>query len=308
MSVVIVSDYGGRSAEDWRYLRDTLDALGRQRFGGRVELILVDSTPDGETMPPELVDLVASLRVLRGPKSAACRLLNEAARSAAADLIALLDGDCAPAPDWLEAAVAAMRTRPEAAVVSGVTRYPDAGFTHRVLSLLSRSFLDPGRAGATRFVSSNNAIFRRDALLAHPLGHPPRALASRLQTEAIRLGGGALYFEPRMRVTHRFEGWPMERRIRRNVGYRAVRIRQLDPRIPHAWMIRLGPAAIPLLLAGRLVESWWNCLRAGRRYGVRWYELPAALATAVGVHLMEIGGMRAAFNEGRTGPARNGPS
>ena len=29
VSVVVVSDYGGRTAEDWNYLRDTLGALGR---------------------------------------------------------------------------------------------------------------------------------------------------------------------------------------------------------------------------------------------------------------------------------------
>jgi len=121
----------------------------------------------------------------------------------------------------------------------------------------------------------------------------------RLQAEAITLAGGVLYFEPRMHVTHRFDGWPMERRIRRHVGYRAVRVRQLDPRVGHSWMVRLGVWSTPLILAARTLDSWRDCLRAGRYYGVRWFELPAALATAVAVHLLEIGGMRAAFAEAR---------
>lgn len=296
VTVVIVSDYGGRNAEDWGYLRATLVALAGQTLAEPFETILVDSTPS-EEMPADLLDLVPGIRRLRGGDVTA--LLNEAVRLASAEWIALLDGDCAPVPGWLEAGLAAARSMPEAVAVSGRTTYEDRGFTNRALATLSRSFLDPGRAGPTRFVSSNNALVRRAALLAHPLGPPPRAMAARLQTEAIRRGGGALRFEPAMRVTHRFDGWPMERRIRRHVGYRAIRVRQLDPRVPHAWLVRAGPVTIPLVLALRVLESVANCVRAGRHYGLRRHEIPAACALALAVHALEVGGMLSAFAEAR---------
>jgi hypothetical protein len=299
VSVIVVSDYGGRSADDWYYLRDTLGALGRQAFDGDVEVLLVDSIPAGQQMPPDIVGLVPSLRVISGPESTR-ELMNRAARAATGEWIALLDGDCAPTPSWLAAAVDAMRAHPEAAAVSGRTVYPNERLSYRVLAALSRSFLDPGREGPTRFISNNNAILRRDVLLRHPLPEFPRAMAVRLQAEAIAQEGAALYFEPRMHVTHRFEGWPMERRIRRHIGYRAIRVRQLDPRVRHAWMLRLGVFSIPLVLGARTLESCWNCVRAGRYYGLRWFELPAAFATAVYVHLLEIGGMAAAFAEARS--------
>jgi glycosyltransferase involved in cell wall biosynthesis len=301
VSVIVVADYGGRNSDDWDYLRDTLQALARQAFDERVEVILVDSTPAGERMPPDLARIVPALRVITGSTQTTCELLNTATRTASADLVVLLDGDCAPAPGWLRAAVDAMRAHPDAAAVSGLTAYPDKGLTYRVLATLSRSFLDPGRPGRTRFISNDNAIFRRDVLVSHPLSQFTRAMAARLRTEAIRLAGGALYFEPRMRVTHRFDGWAMERRIRRHVGYRAIRVRQIDPRVPHAWMLRLGFLSIPLVLAARTLDSCWDCVRAGRHYGLRWFELPAAFATAVAVHLLEIGGMIAAFAEARRG-------
>lgn len=296
-TVIVVSDYGGRTAEDWNYLRQTLRGLARQDFDRPVEVILLDSTPAGEVMPADVAAILPTMRVIKGTKQAASELLNQAVRAASADLVALLDGDCAPVAGWLRAAVDALHTQRDCAAVSGRTIYSNDSFRNRVLAVLSRSFLDPGGAGRTHFISSNNAILRRESLLAHPLAAYPRALAARLQCEAIRLSGGALYFEPRMQVTHRFEGWPMERRIRRHVGYRAVRIRQLDPRVPHAWLLRFGRLSIPLFLAARTLESWGNCLRAGRFYGLRWFELPAALVTAVGVHLLEIGGMMAAFSE-----------
>jgi len=245
--------------------------------------------------------VLASLRVIGpSPSLTGTELLNEAVRAASADLVALLDGDCRPDPGWLRAALAAMRAHPEAAVVSGRTLYPQDRLSYRVLGVLSRSFVDPGRAGPTRFITNYNAIFRREVLLAHPLPAFQRAMAARLQSESIRLAGAALYFEPEMRVTHRFDGWPMERNIRRKVGYRAIRVRQMEPRLPHAWMVRLGPASIPLVVAARTLDSWWDCLRVGRYHGVRWYELPAAMATAVAVHLMEIDGMRSAFAEARS--------
>jgi hypothetical protein len=62
-------------------------------------------------------------------------------------------------------------------------------------------------------------------------------------------------------------------------------------------MLRLGIFSIPVIVASRTVDSWWNCIRAGQFYGVRWFELPAAFAIAVVVHLLEIGGMLAAFAE-----------
>jgi len=214
----VVSDYGGGAAEEWDYLRDTLRALERESSGEHVEVILVDATPPGQRMPADVLTILPSLRVVHGAESTR-ELLNEAVDAASASLVVLLDGDCTIAPGWLRASLEAMRRHPDAAAVSGRTTYPGSSFRDRVLATLSRSFLDPGASGPTRFSSSNNVIFRRDALLAHPLQAFPRTLAARLQSEAIRLDGSAFYFEPRMLVTHRFEGWPMERRLRHHVGY-----------------------------------------------------------------------------------------
>lgn len=302
VSVLVVSDYGGGSADEWDYLRDTLGALKRQTFDESVEMFLVDATPAGQQLPPDVLDIVPSIRVIGGAGTTR-ELLNAAVNAASADLVAVLDGDCTTSPSWLGAAVEAMRMHPEVTAASGRTTYPDKGLTYRLLATLSRSFLDGGAPGPTRFISSNNAVFRRDVLLAHPLPEFPRTLASRLQNEAIRLAGGSFWFEPRMLVTHRFEGWPSERRLRHRVGYRTIKIRQLNPRVKHAWMLRLGMISIPLITAFRIVDSWWDCLRAGRYYGLRWFELPAAFVVAVVVHLLEIGGMLAALAEDRQGEA-----
>jgi Glycosyl transferase family 2 len=300
VSVLVVSDYGGGPRGDWDYLRATLGGVASQAFDEDIEVVLVDATPPEEEMPADLSSILPSMRVIRDRSQRGSDLVNLAALGCSADLVALLDADCVPSPGWLTAAVEAMRAQPDAAVVSGLSVYADKGFTYRVLGALLRSFVDPGRAGSTRFITSNNAMFRRDVLLAHPVPPvDPRHLALRLQTEAIRAAGGGLCFQPGMRVTHRFDGWSTERRVRRRVGYRAIRLRQLDRRAPYAWLVRCGVLSIPLIIAGRTLDSWRDCVRAGRHFGLRWFELPAAFGISIAVHLLEVGGMMAAFAEAR---------
>ncbi len=65
-------------------------------------------------------------------------------------------------------AMNAMNANPEASVISGKTVYARRGLGERMLSLLSRSYVDAGQAGVTRFISNNNAAWRREVFLAHP--------------------------------------------------------------------------------------------------------------------------------------------
>ena len=104
-----------------------------------------------------------------------------------------------------------------------------------------------------------------------------------------------MLFEPRMRAVHDFAGWAMEGDIRRNAGYGTIITRLRDHSLPYAWLARLGYASIPLFVAGKMLNSWSDCIRCCRHYGVRWYELPVAFCLAVVVHLMEIPGMVSAF-------------
>jgi hypothetical protein len=98
-----------------------------------------------------------------------------------------------------------------------------------------------------------------------------------------------------MRVVHEFEGWPMEADIRKHIGYGTVATRLAEPWMPYASLVRLGTPATPIIAMGKLLNTWRDCVRCRRAYGVRWFEMPFALATAVAVHAMEIPGMLAAY-------------
>jgi hypothetical protein len=94
---------------------------------------------------------------------------------------------------------------------------------------------------------------------------------------------------------HDHEGWSMERDIRRNTGHCTVLVRQRDPSLPYAWLVRWGPSAIPAIVAGKIWLNLGDCLRCAPYYGVSWLQLPLALAVSVWVHLLEIEGMWKAF-------------
>lgn len=298
VSVVTVVDYAYPGDGTASILKAMMTALAAQDFAGPVEFLLVESSDRVAQVPPELARILPSLKIVSAPFSMSYELMNAGVRAATADIVAFVDGDCVPAPDWIRRLVDAFRADPEAVGVSGLTLYEGDSFQARVMGLLSRSYLDPGRPGPTRFFCNNNGGMRRDVWLRHPLPAAVGPFASRVQTEAIWRAGGRFEFEPRMRLVHDYEGWGQERDIRRHHGFSSVIIRRMDGAIPYAWMVRLGYAGIPIMVAAKTLDNWADCLRCAHHYGVRWYELPVAMALSVVLHLMEIPGMIRAFRGG----------
>jgi len=231
------------------------------------------------------------------PDTESYALMNAGARAAAADIVAFVDGDGTPEPDWLRHLVDTLRAHPEISGVTGLTTYATTSFRDRIMALLSRSYVHPGREGRTRYFSNNNGGMRREVWLHHPLPTNAGPYASRLQTEAIQRAGGRFFFQPRMRLVHDYEGWAMERDLRVHHGFSTLMTRRIDPAMPHAWLVRPGIAAIPILVAAKTLSSWADCLRCARAYGVRWSEIPVAMVLSVVLHLVEIRGMVQAFRD-----------
>ena len=298
ITIIVVSDYNSAAERTWNDERACLEAVAAQNLEEPFEVVIAEDEKYRATFPEELLSIVPGTRVIFSTNSSSYGLKNAGARVAAAHIVALLDADCKPDPDWLSIIVETLHAHPEVAAVSGRTFYEGRGLDTRVLALLSRSYLDPGIRGETSFVANNAGAFRRDVFLAHLLPEELGAFSSRIQSEAMRRDGCILWFEPGMRVVHEFEGWSMEADIRRNIGYGTIATRLAEPKMPHASLIRMGMLATPVVAAGKLLNSWSDCIRCGSAYGVRWFELPVAMGAAVIVNLMEIPGMLAAYRRG----------
>jgi glycosyltransferase involved in cell wall biosynthesis len=98
----------------------TLEGLATQTFDGAFEVLVVDDGSSDKTLriaQGAPVDLRVIPLQGRGPSAAR----NAGASAAVADILAFIDADCRPGPEWLRAGVQALR---DADLVQGMTR-PD---------------------------------------------------------------------------------------------------------------------------------------------------------------------------------------
>lgn len=295
LSVIVVSDYAAGGEKSWVDLRRALRAWVHQEGVPAEEFMLVESSRFKGQIPSDVLAMVPNMTILYIDAESSYELKNRAVEAATGDWLAIVDADCIPQRSWLRVLRAAIAEHPDLAAVSAKTMYPGRSRMERVLGLLSRSYLDPGRRGPTRFISGNAACFRREVYRRHPLPVGFGAFSSRIQSEAFLRDHATLLFDPDLVVVHDFEGWPMECDIRRNHGYSTVITRLSDDRLPYAGLVRAGVIAIPLIVAGKILDSVRDCLRCFRHYNVKWYELPLASALTVVTHLLEIPGMLAAY-------------
>jgi hypothetical protein len=295
ISVVVVSDYAEGtpgSVDDYRHC---LRALAAQDFDEPVEFILSESDRFRDRIPPDLAEILPSLRFVFSAERSAFGLKNAAAAQARAPLIAILDADCDPSPGWLRSAVETLRAHPEIAAVSGRNLSPAGTRWARIVSLAGRAVGDEGVAGPTTHVSLNNIAYRRNVLLEHPMSSAAGSCGFALHSQALLRAGRRLFFDPGMVVVHDDMDFAATRDVRRQIGLSIVRARMVDPQHPHAWLIRLGYASIPLFVAAKTVLSARRVLVRRAAQGVRWYEVPAAMAAGFVHHLLEVPGMILAF-------------
>jgi hypothetical protein len=160
------------------------------------------------------------------------------------------------------------------------------------MSLIGRGYMYQHGSQHSLFVADNNAAFRRSVLLEHLLSMKECAYGGNTLLAAALLGHSYRpHFEPAMRVEHSYDGWSMEKDIRRNAGYSVIATRRTDHRVPFAGLLRLGYLSIPIIYLGRVGYVAWACLKHFRRYGIAWYELPTVLAMILPVYALEIPGM-----------------
>jgi glycosyltransferase involved in cell wall biosynthesis len=89
-----------------RYIADTLRALARVAAPAPAEIIVVDN---GSTDDTVALAGQAGARVLVRPGVSVAALRNAGRAEASGDVLAFLDADCIPSPDWLHWAIASMQ-------------------------------------------------------------------------------------------------------------------------------------------------------------------------------------------------------
>lgn len=142
-------------------IRRMLDGLSRNAHLDAIELILVD---DGSTTPLTLDESqrVCATRILRNAEGLGPTFSrNHAVTQAAGEIVAFLDDDAVPVPDWIDVMLNAFEHGADA-VTGPVLRF-DAGLLSRARQARYDKRYAPLRTGtAVRFFTGGNSAVRRE--------------------------------------------------------------------------------------------------------------------------------------------------
>jgi glycosyltransferase involved in cell wall biosynthesis len=147
-----------------------LESLSRQSLApNRFEVIVVD---DGSTrpigVPPALSPGSIPVRLVRQANTGPAGARNTGLAEAAGDFVAFIDDDCEADPRWLEILATTLDANPGAAVggtvVNALDRNPFAEASQLLVSAVCEYYNRESQP--TRFFTTNNLAFPREALLA----------------------------------------------------------------------------------------------------------------------------------------------
>jgi glycosyltransferase involved in cell wall biosynthesis len=290
----------GSLADD---LGATLDALDRQTYPHElIERIVVLDDEVAAADARELGRRYPSVKFVTSPASNYFAAKNAGASVAAGDIIALLDGDCEPAPNWLEALLA--RFEHGVAAVSGCTRYIGSSWAAWTFSIPDFAHVLAEEEDVASGFNINNVAFRREVLLAHPFDTRIRRNGGcYFLFHQLRADRARVLYEPRAVVAHGLDirGLSFVRK-HFDRGYDGVTVYSLDDRCVlrgTRLFRRLGAVALVAIAGRRIVVDWLRLLRHHHQMGIPAVALPYFWAVAVGMRLIELtGGLTAMVPRG----------
>lgn len=279
LSYVVVTD-------TFETIRRVTRALAAQSVCDRVELLIAcPSERELRLDAAEAVGLgavriieVDSVIPLSPPRAAAVR-------AASCPLVFIGETHSFPAPDCLEALLAAHRSGDYAAVMPVVENAnPKTALSWACLMLTYRHWIEPATRGEIGELSTYNACYRRDLLLAFGDRLAPMLdYGSGLDTD-LRAGGEHFLIDPAARLTHlnvaSLSGFLPERFLSGRF-WGAARARRWPP--ARRLLYILAAPLIPLLIAGKVVRSkQWAHHRRLMPRNTLGAVLVCAVATAAG--------------------------
>ena len=286
---------GGRLADE---LVGTIGALEAQTWprASTEWLVVVDS----EVPPADRAEIGArfpEVRIVEAEANNYFEAKNAGARAASGEFVALLDGDCAPDPEWLERLMA--RSTPDVAAVAGRTRYSGRSWGERIFSIPDFAYvLDAGGGEASGF-NINNLVFRREILLRHPFeSRIARNGGCYFLFHRLKAAGATILYEPGAVVRHGNDiaglGFVRKHFDRGHDGVDVYRLDEDELLRGTPLFRRLGPLALIGFSARRTLIDWRNLLRHRRQIGIGAAWVPFYCGVAALLRLIELcGAMKA---------------
>jgi GT2 family glycosyltransferase len=190
----------------------TLDAISKLTYDGEWEIVIVDNGSKDDTISLLTHFAAASARpcmVVNQPRKGSARSRNAGLVEARGDVIAMLDDDCVPAPDWLTQIVAAFATYPDIGYIAGRIEL----FDQRDAPITTKTDGEPEKFPAhtvlpTGAIHGCNMAFRRALVLSVGGFNPSFGAGARFSGEDVEYAtrasadGWAGRYEPSALVYH----------------------------------------------------------------------------------------------------------
>jgi GT2 family glycosyltransferase len=278
-------------------LATTLHALDRQTYPREMieRIVVLDAQVAADTAE-ELGRRYPEVRFVGAPATNYFAAKNAGIEAATAEIVALLDSDCEPQPDWLERLVAPFAdAAAEVAAVAGRTRYTGRSWAARTFSVPDFAYIHADRDGEASGFNINNVAFRREAFLAHRFDERiPRNGGCFFLYHHMRAAGARIVYEPDAVVSHAVDvhglGFVRKHYDR---GHDGALIYMLDERgvLRGTPLVRrFGALAIAALTGRRILVDWARLARHRRQMGIHALTLPYFATVAVGTRMIELAG------------------
>ena len=278
-------------------LATTLRALDRQTYPRELieRIVVLDGQVAADTAE-ELGRRYPGVRFVGAPATNYFAAKNAGVEAATTEIVALLDSDCEPQPDWLERLVAPFGDGgAEVAAVAGRTRYSGRSWAARTFSVPDFAYIHAEQGGEASGFNINNVAFRRDAFLAHRFDERiPRNGGCFFLYHQLRAAGARIVYEPDAVVAHAVDvhglGFVRKHFDR---GHDGALIYLLDVRTVlrgTPLVRRFGVLAFGVLAARRVLVDWLRLARHRRQMGIRAITLPYFATVAVATRMLELAG------------------
>ncbi|MBV9772385.1 MAG: glycosyltransferase [Gemmatimonadetes bacterium] len=275
-------------------LATTLHALDRQTYPReRIERVVVLDAQVAADTAEELGRRYPGVRFVAAPATNYFAAKNAGAEAATGEIVALLDSDCEPQPDWLERLVTPFADG--ATAVAGRTRYTEGSWAARTFSIPDFAYVYGEPGGEATGFNINNVAFRREAFLAHRFDERiPRNGGCFFLYHKMRAAGARIVYEPGAVVSHAVDvhglGFVRKHFERGHDGAVIYRLDEGAVLRGTPFVRRFGALALVALSTRRILLDWRRLARHRRQMGVRTVALPYYAAVAVGTRLIELAG------------------
>jgi GT2 family glycosyltransferase len=287
-------DYGARPLAD--DLQATLDGVARQTYPRALfeTIVVVDSNDGGNGESDEVVRRYPWVSIVRSPQHSYFAGKNIGARASRGAIVALLDSDCEPVPEWLS-----MLTAPFAddgvSAVAGCTRYTGTSLHAWTFSVPDFSIVVGDKFGEASAFHLNNSAFRRETFLIHPLdARIRRDGGCVLLYHELRAAGERIMYAPQARVSHGLD-FAQRGLLKKhfNRGFDGVTVYRADEHeVLRGTRLfrRFGALALIAFTGRRILLDWMRLIRNYGQMGISPAAIPYFAAVSVATRLIALTG------------------